>query len=298
MKFRIRQARASANANTKPEGERKLTSEKRGLTFQLWVSGFLALVVLLVIVGTTMAWISVNRLTGDNDLEVTSESTGLLVKGYNIYRSLWDETSASYIAYDVTNLPFALNDYDAVFGRNEYSPAYICIHLTGDALQAGKTLNFRLTRENTSPEPNGLATTQNGLFDPSNEVADYLSNIVHQSVALIPALSGETNPQTVYTTANDPQQTWNGDASFASTQADANGKTQTVSKNADSGVASVTLTASGDVDVYLKLDYREDLVMGYINSHRGLNTVLRLDKTLVYEFTGDLTQITIEEAQS
>ena len=293
MKFRILEKRYGNNANTNPQKKAKLTSEKRGLTFQLLVSAVLSLVLLLTFLSGTAAWVSINRVSDNRDLTVTSDSVDLQIVGYNVYRSIWDENTASYVASDVTGQAFELNAYDAVFGRNDYSPAYICVHLTGAGLQAGTTLNFRLTRENTSPEPNGLATTQNGLFDPSNEVADYLSNIVHLSAAVIPSLSGQTNPETIYTTAN-AFQTWNGDASFAQTQADANGKTQTVSKNAESGTASVTLTSSGDVDVYLKLDYRMDLIMGYINSHRSANAVLRLDKSLAYYFHGDLAQLIID----
>lgn len=280
--------------NNAPQKSHKLTSGKRELTFLLWRRGLMAAILMAALVAGTAAWITVSRTTGQRDLQVTSDSADLQIQSYNIYRSIWDDDALEYVYRDVTGQTFTLNGYDAVFGKNGNTPAYLRIRMVGDSLEAGTTLTFHLTRANTSPEPGGEATNTNGLWKTSTgEAADYLSNIVQISAAEILSLSSATDPAVIYPAAN-AHGSWSAPAAFATTVKNASNKTVLSTKADQTGGTSVTLTQSGEVVVFLKLDYKQDLIMGYLNSRQTGSTALRLDKTLTYDFTGDLTQLVIE----
>ncbi|MBR3641561.1 MAG: hypothetical protein IKN53_05990, partial [Oscillibacter sp.] len=247
------------------------------------------------ITGSTSAWISINRTAAQHELQIVSDSADLMLADVNIYRSIWNESTNQYEYRDVTMQPFQLNDYDAIFNMNEYSPAYIRIHLTGDALHAGNEILFTLYRQNTSPEPNGTATTQNGLYEGNTDaIAAYLSNIVEARLAAIPSLNNATDPAVIYPAANSSSIVWSNADYLATPGKSAQGRSIITAKSPQTTGLRYTMTQEGEATVFLRLDYCEDLVMAYLNTHRNDFAVTRLDKTLVFEFTGDLAQILVQ----
>lgn len=271
----------------------KLTSGKRELSFLLWQRAAMCLLLAAVTVASTVAWISMQRTTGHQTLQVQSDTADLIIESYNVYRSIWDENLMEYVCRDMTGQEFTLNGYDAVFGKDRKTAAFVRVKLIGDALTPGKRVMFTLTRQNTSPEPGGVATTGNGMMKSgTQQMADYLSNIVEVSAAQINALVGETNPTTIYTTAA-AYGGWTAADTFATSQK-VNGKTMPSTKAAQTPGVTCTVTSAGSVELFLKLDYNKDLVMAYINSNTGNNQAHRLDKMLSYDFTGDLIEVTIQ----
>jgi len=255
----------------------------------------IALIAIISLIASTAAWIAYDRAPAQSELAITSDSTDVMIMNYNVYRCLWDEENHEYDYYDVTGQPFQLNSYDVVFGRNTYTPAFLRVHLQGDAISSGHSIRFTMLRANTDPEPEGGPTTENGLWDSQGLAANYLSNIMQMEGAQIQSLEDETDPAVIYTTAN-AYDGWSESGSFVTTELDSESKTQFASKSGQSGGVTVTFAegTDGEAEIFLRLEYSTEYVMAYLNNHTDGNQAHRIDKTLSYEFVGDVTQILVE----
>lgn len=274
---------------------------KRGPGFLFSFQIFTLMVVAAVLVGSTLAWYINNRATDNQILSVKSDSADEAIIGCHFIQSTWNaetenETFSVVSTADAVN--FALNPYDAIFKTNYHTPAFIRIRLqagSSSTMQVGTTVNITLScsEADTSSLVNQLLADDNPNTDDKWNMV--LSNVIHISAATNGSLMGEENAATLYNTLAD-NTAWTGDAQFVSwTDQD---DLSTYGKERVSPVIQLPLAANainsdGIAEIFVRIDYDDDLIDAFLKSIGLSNEIRRLDDPVEAEVAADLTELHI-----
>ncbi len=251
---------------------------------------FMALL-LVAIAGTffvpTFSWTFTNREAGNENGALTSDTTDSAILPYSLYIKQDDTTVNVYTNTDSA----AMNSYDSILGRNDYSSAYIVMPVYG--VSAGNNITFTITA-NGALNQNGNASGTDG--NGKNILMEqYLSNIIYISCANITAsnLSPDSTKLAMYNGAKSWFDTHSAStATFVQYSAPANSndpvvlnsKNTTVSFSFPSG--SYTIESNGMVYIYFKIDYKYELVDAYVDALRRSLGGFKLGEAGHAEFTG------------
>lgn len=265
---------------TEKKGGKRLQAQQRKTLRK--PRGVMAAVILLavsaaMIAGVTFGWYDFFRDTQAGAVVLTSEGQLVSVDGFTLFSSS-EATSTLPSGNTLT-----LKSYDSVFGRNEQTPVYILIPVTGEAVQeAGYTLQF-------SFDCGGSPLT--GTVDEEIKIQPYFSNVAQLRCVVV---SGTP------TDYGDAQAQFSGVADtpvcFASFTVDSNSHALQLDP-APSKNNSVTLSAPGHSDtgvqyVLFELDYNFNLVTGFVNNYAS-GIAGRLDQSQNLEFNDKDHQETI-----
>ena len=289
---------ANGAATEKPNDEKVKPSpmpRKRGPGFLFSFQVFTLLVVAIVLISSTVAWYTNNRKTDNQFLRVQSDSAAEAIIGCYFIQSTWDpatETESFTNVSSVDAASFALNPYDAIFKTNYHTPAFIRIRMragSSTTMQTNIVVNITLTCTGASlVNPN--ATTAGAW----NTV---LSNVIKMSATTNGNLLGVEDATTLYTTlADETKTTWNTTCRLVSwTDAD---DLSTYSKQTTSPIIRLSLPASaidsdGVAEVFVRIDYDDDLIDAFLESLGQSNEIRRLDDPVIVNLTADLDELHI-----
>jgi hypothetical protein len=264
--------------------------------------GMLCLLAVLLLVAAgvnmipTFAWHVTNREAGDESGSVRSDSVEASVLPYSLYINEDDGAGNFSVHVYSSNDQAALNSYDAILGRNDYTSAYIHMPLYGVA--AGDTLAFTITANGTLA--NGSNATGVGNNGRNLLLEQYLSNIINLSCGCIPSstLSATADKETVYSSARswfEANAASVAKGTFVNYSPGArpgdpvvlNSKSSTMVLRLEPG--DYTIESNGQVHVYFRIDYDYPLVDAYISALRLQMGGFKIGEEGHAEFTGVIT---------
>ena len=254
--------------------QRRTHGKPRGVM----ASAILLAVSVAVVAGVTFGWYDLLRETQAGAVVLKSEGQNVNVDGFTLFTYEDEEAGISSDKKTIT-----LKSYDSVFGRNENTPVYILIPVSGQAVQSGSALTFTFGCDGDPPlmdaEPN------NGKIKP------LLSNVMQLrgvTVDRVPASYEEA--KTMFTGA---------ETSATPARCFVTGLTVSEDHVVTGGekLPSIALTVSANVGsdvryVLFQLDYNADLMSGFVKNHTG-DTSGRLDLSQQISFDPDTLHITV-----
>jgi len=252
------------------------------------------LVAAAVLVSSSTAFYVTNRDTGGLNSTVGSDSVDPSIMPYALFvKTLTDAENQTYTVNVYNNSEqAALNSYDAIFNRNEFSSAYIRMPVYG--VQSGDTLTFTVTANGPLSE-DGTATDSSGH---NQLMSQYISNIISISCANIPSttLSPSADRDTVYAGAKSYFDSATAEEKTFVTYDPAPSARQSVGLTGKSAQISFVLDSSdyvienGMVYVYFKIDYKYELVDAYLTALRLQLGGFKIGQAGHTEFSGILDQ--------
>lgn len=223
------------------------------------------LTVLTLLCGTTFTWYLETKSTEGTQAVVKSDSELAVLSEFTIYYSDGATVTGSNNDFVIT-----LKSYDSVFGRNQNTPMYILLPISGKAVQnTGYTLNLTFDCNNDA-----LVGGESGRILP------YFSN-----VAQIRCVAVDTVPGSY----QEAQNAFSGSeaACFASFTVDKS--SHTVLSGSKNRTVSFTLdkhSANGEIYALFEVGYNFALIAGFVDNHANDFTG-RLDTTQSLEFNGE-----------
>ena len=115
------------------------------------------LVTLALLITDNYAWYSDNSKTNQLDISITSDATDLTLDGYSFYYGAVIRDEEGNVTEVVGTRstpgdPQIMNSYDAIIGRNDYTPVYYKISLAGSRIESGEDIILNITRTNVAIE--------------------------------------------------------------------------------------------------------------------------------------------------
>ncbi|MGN1155827.1 MAG: hypothetical protein ACI4TK_06595 [Agathobacter sp.] len=110
------------------------TLKKPILAAALWLT------VLALVCGTTFAWYIEARDAESSQTTIKSDSYSVVLTGYTVYYS----DGVTVTKDDSTNFTIDLQSFDSVLGRNENTPLYIVVPVSGSAVENKEELSVTI----------------------------------------------------------------------------------------------------------------------------------------------------------
>lgn len=328
MKFRFKAAHGPSEElelNNKAEektGPKAVQHGPRLLSLQV----FLTVCLTLTLVGGSFAWFSNNRQVADGATMLQSDEIKFAMTEYNVYKKPIEieDGVINTVNDEVVALPaldlganlIELNPYDSVFERNEYTPVYIKIKMSGANLKrSGSKLFIYLKAD-------GLVSDGQYYYPGNTSIDTNMSNIVSVKWAN-GAVGGDffidsesETTEEIYAKLNDPDSGLGWSSAYTYLVPSGFGRDTTVvsgtsinqpalgtgaSIKTDNGTYKQLCIEVGDgFDVIgdeamllLRIDYDSSLVQAYLNSRKQSNAA-RLGSTEVIDFIGDMSLVRVD----
>ena len=217
------------------------------------------LAVLVMVSGITFAWYRENQSTEGTQATIKSDSEKVALSEFTVYYSDGAVTN---------NGTITLQSYDSVFGRNQNTPLYVLIPVSGEAVQnTGYTLEFSFDCGNDAL-----------INGDSGKIMPYLSNVMQVSCMAV-----DERPET-YEDAQG-KFTQRNEACFASFTVDATSHVVQSGSRKDStiGFTMDEHSTKGEIFVLFELDYNHDLITGFVDNYAN-DFAGRLDAAQNLEF--------------
>jgi hypothetical protein len=208
-------------------------------------------------VNGSLAWFSNNKQVTSNGMQLQSVIEELIIADYEIY--YYDVSDGAGKRWENEEESAIMREYDSVFtDRNENTSLIFKIPIQGPYIREGKafTVTLDCTQALYETDAEGAQT---------NNVADYLSNVVQIKASAITALKNETDANIIYTQATEH---------FKTVEKDNEKEFVLVSDNTATKNVSITFTienygASTSMDLYIEMDYSPELIKYYLGHRDG-----------------------------